>query len=380
MKYKICTITGSRADFGILEPLLMEIKNDKKLRLDLIITGSHVSRVFGSSIEEVKKKNFSTKNIIKIIKKKDDGLSILNQSAFLINQMSKKLKKLKPNCILILGDRFEIFISAYCAFLMNIPIVHLHGGEETIGSLDNALRHGISQMADLHFVSTNQYFKKILSLGKEKKTIFNYGSLAIENFSNINFLDKVKLEQNINFKFKKNNLLITLHPTTKENITFEDQINPTLKALKKFKEVGKIFTVPNNDIGSKFFIKKIRSFIKKDKNSKFIKSMGFENYSSCLKYVDCVVGNSSSGIIEAPYFNIFSLNIGNRQLGRIKGKSIIDVNYNSLEISKVIKSILIKKKKNIKFKNPYYKKNTKKNIKSKIKMFLKKIKIKKYDN
>ena len=175
MKYKICTITGSRADFGILEPLLMEIKNDKKLRLDLIITGSHVSRVFGSSIEEVKKKNFSTKNIIKIIKKKDDGLSILNQSAFLINQMSKKLKKLKPNCILILGDRFEIFISAYCAFLMNIPIVHLHGGEETIGSLDNALRHGISQMADLHFVSTNQYFKKILSLGKEKKTIFNYG-------------------------------------------------------------------------------------------------------------------------------------------------------------------------------------------------------------
>jgi len=369
---KICFITASRSDYGILKNLIFLTKKSKFFRTDIIATGSHFSRSLGNTSEEIKKDKIEVKHKIKLKESKIDNYKIiLNQSSELIEKMSKKLKLVKPDIIIVLGDRFEILFSAYIAFLMNIPIAHIHGGEITQGSVDNVFRYSISKMSNLHFVATKRSKKRLIKSEIKKNQIFHVGSPSIASIKDIKFKSKGNMEKIFKFKFLKKNIMVTFHPTTKEKVFYKNQINNLLEALAKLENVGIIFTNPSNDIGNKYFIKRIKIFIKKRKNAILISSLGRENYFSCLKIVNVVVGNSSSGIIEAPSIGCPTLNIGARQKGREQAMSIINSTYNKDEIFKKLNNILSHEKKK-KYNNPYFRKYTNEKIFNLIKIYLKK--------
>jgi len=369
---KICFITASRSDYGILKNLIILAKNSKLFRTDIIATGSHLSHLLGKTANEIKKDKIKIKHKIKLNESKSDSHKIiLNQSSELIKKLSKKIELVKPDIIIILGDRFEILFSAYTAFLMNIPIAHIHGGEITIGSIDNAFRYSISKMSNLHFVATKKSKERLIKNEIDKKKIFHVGSPSITSVKDINFKSKKNLQHIFKFKFLNKNIIVTFHPTTKEKTNYKSQINNFLGALEKLRNVGIIFTKPSNDIGNKYFIDKIKVFVKKHKNSILISSLGRENYFSCLKIANAVVGNSSSGIIEAPSIGCPTLNIGERQKDREQAKSIINSSYNKKKIYKKLIFLLKRKKKKI-YTNPYLKKNTNRKIINLIKIYFKK--------
>jgi len=357
MRKKICILTSSRSEYGILKNLISLFKKSKFFKLEIIVTGAHLSKYFGKTINEMIDDGISIDHKVYIKINKDDHQSVINQSSILVKAISKKLNSIKPDLLLLLGDRFEVFLTTYAAFLMNIPVAHIHGGEITRGSIDNAFRFSISKMSNLHLVATKKSKKKLIQYDIEKKNIFHVGSPSVSNLNDINFYSKIELEKILKFKFKKKNILVTLHPTTKENIDYREQINSLLKSLSKLNHIGMIFSKPSNDIGHKYFIEKIKIFTKKNPNSVFISSLGRNIYFSCLKTVDIVIGNSSSGIIEAPSLGCRTLNIGKRQFGREQSESIVNTTYNSKEISQKLKKIINKKHYKNYF-NPYYKKNT----------------------
>ena len=241
--------------------------------------------------------------------------------------------------VLILGDRYEIFAAAISSTILNIPIAHLHGGELTFGAIDDAFRHCITKISNIHFASNSEYSKRIVQMGEDPKNVFNVGALGVENIMKLKRLNKRELEQKLKFKFLKKNLMITFHPETLSETSNKKQIKELLEALFEFKNTLMIFTMPNADNDSRIIIKSIEEFVSKSSNSVYFKNLGTVNYLSCLKYVDGVVGNSSSGIIEVPSFRVGTVNIGNRQTGRIKPESIIDCEANKKQIIEAINTI-----------------------------------------
>jgi GDP/UDP-N,N'-diacetylbacillosamine 2-epimerase (hydrolysing) len=276
----------------------------------------------------------------------------------LMQKFTKEINKDKPDLIILLGDRHEILTIAICAMILKVPIAHIHGGEITEGAFDDQIRHAITKLSHLHFVSTEKYKKRVSQMGENKNNVHNVGSLGVENIKRIKFLKKNVIEKKLKYNLNKKNLLITFHPVTlhKQNET----IDPLLNSLGKLKDTNLLFTSPSADPGSNAIIKKIKKFVSKNKNSKFYFSLGQQLYFSCVKIFDGVVGNSSSGIIEVPSLKKGSINIGNRQKGRVVSKSIINCKNNEASIDLSLKKLLSKKFiKNVKNnKNPYYKKNT----------------------
>ncbi len=371
-KKRICFISSSRAELGIMRNLILELQKIKRIKTELILIGPHeIYRKNNKNINEIfeyKIKNFEH---IKISKKIDTPFDILSRSGELINQISKKFKKKKINYIIILGDRYEALICSYCAVICGIPIIHISGGDETFGSYDNLFRHSISQFANLHFATNKKSKKKLIKMDIDPKTIFNYGSLSVENINFHIFKKKNKLLRELNINFKKKNFIVTMHPETirKKNLK---KIDILLDAIKKFKEYLFIFTGANNDEEGDLINKRILASSKKQKNIVFIKSLGQKNYFNLLKYVNGVIGNSSSGVTEVPSFNIRTINIGDRQSGRIKAKSVVNVDFSKEKIIDAIKKISNDKFKNIKknLKNPYGSKNTHILLKKKILQFI----------
>ena len=360
MKKKICVVTSSRSEYGILKNLILLIKRSKSFQLEIIVTGAHLSKSFGNTIDEIIDDRIIVKHKINIDlnkKKRDNSESIINQSSILVKGVYKKLTFIKPDLLLLLGDRFEIFVTAYASLLMNIPIAHIHGGEITTGSIDNVFRFAISKMSNLHFVATKKSKARLIKNDMNKKKVYIVGSPSISDLKNVKFHSKEYLEKILQFTFQKKNILVTLHPTTKEKIDYKNQIRILLRSLKSFKDIGIIFTQPSNDIGSKYFISQVKKFVKNNKNCIFVNSLGRESYLSCLKNIDVVVGNSSSGIIEAPSLGCKSLNIGNRQSGREQAESVINSSYDCNEIITKLK-VSINKNKKKKYLNPYFFKNT----------------------
>jgi GDP/UDP-N,N'-diacetylbacillosamine 2-epimerase (hydrolysing) len=381
---KISLVSSSRADYGILKNLIFKMQKDKKIDLSFYVTGSHLQNKFGKTVNEIIKDKIIIKKKIRIDVKGDKNWDIANAVSTGIRKFSQEFKKNKPDILLVLGDRYEIFSVAVAAMTHQIPIAHIHGGESTEGIIDEAIRHSITKMSHIHFVSTKKYFKRLIQLGEKKQNIFYVGSLGVENLRFFNYqpLNKIKKKYKI---FEKKILMITFHPETLENNSKKNLL-VLLSALKKFKNSALLFTMANAEAGYKEINNEIRSFCKKNKNAHYFKSMGQDLYFSLCKKADCIIGNSSSGIIEAPSLITPTINLGNRQLGRVKAKSVISIDFNKKKIIKTIQNSLnFKNLKNSKkseiFKNPYKKNNTSDNILKKLKSFkTKNILIKKFND
>lgn len=339
---KICAVTGSRSEYGLLKRLMIQIKKSKKLKLQILVTGSHLSYRFGNTINFVKSDGFKINCKINIKLNSDTNIGILESMSIALKVFAKSLDKLKPDALLILGDRYEIFIAATAAMILGIPIIHLHGGELTEGAFDEAMRHSITKMSHLHFVSTEVYKKRVIQLGEQPKKVFNVGALCMDEIKKMKFLKKKEIEKKLKFTFLNKNLLITFHPVTLEYQSTPRQVDELLKALSNFKDTGLIFTMPNADISNKIVFKKIKNFCLVNKNAKFYFALGNLFYLSIIKYVDAVVGNSSSGIIEVPSFKKGTVNIGERQRGRLAAKSVIHCKTDAKSIVKSINYIYSK--------------------------------------
>ncbi len=352
---KISIISSSRADYGILKNLIVKLSNDKKFNLDFIVTGSHLDKKYGKTISFIKKDKVIINHKIRINLGKTSKLNISHIISEYIKKISKYLDKSRPDGIIILGDRYEMLAIATVANIFNIPIFHLHGGEVTSGSYDDQIRHSITKLSFLHFASTLRAKNRIIQMGEDKKRVFFVGSLGVENL--LKYKKKNNLTKIFDFKLKNKKILISYHSQTKNiKLSRLDFLN-ILKALKYFKNCSLIFTKPNHDFDSDFILKNIKKFLKTNKNAILISSLGQENFYECLKNFDCIVGNSSAGIIEAPSAKIPSVNIGNRQEGRDMAKSVYTIKGNQIIIRKILNKILSSKKiRN--FKNPYFK-NTK---------------------
>ena len=320
---KICVVTGSRAEYGLLYNLLKEFHKDKFFQLKIVATNMHLSPEFGNTYKEIEK-DFKIDKKVEILLSSDSSVGISKSMGLAQISFAEVYDNLQPDMVIVLGDRYEIFSAAICAMISQIPIIHLHGGELTLGAQDDVIRHSITKMSHLHFAATNEYKKRIIQLGENPKNVFNTGALGIENIKKIKFLSKKEFEKSINFKLEKKNILVTFHPTTLETNNVID-FKELLIVLEKLKDTNIIFTKANSDVGGRKINLMIDIYVKKNsKNSKAFISLGQLKYLSALKHVDAIVGNSSSGLLEAPSFKIGTINIGNRQKGRIKAASVID--------------------------------------------------------
>ena len=321
---KICIITGSRAEYGLLYWLMKQINSNKDLELQLIVTGMHLSSDFGLTYKEIEK-DFKINKKIDMDLSDDTSLSISKSMGLAQISFSEAYNEIKPDIITVLGDRYEIFSAVSAAMIANVPIAHIHGVELSEGSWDNNIRHSISKMAHIHFAATELYKKRIIQLGEDPRKIYNVGGLGIENIKKIKLLSKYQFEDSIKFKLNKKNILVTYHPVTLENDTSKEHFQELLNAIDNLNNTNIIFTKANSDLNGRVINQMIDDYVLKNykKSISFI-SLGQLRYLSALKYVDAVVGNSSSGLLEAPSFNVGTINIGDRQKGRIKAESVID--------------------------------------------------------
>lgn len=350
---KICVISGSRADYGIMSNLIKKIKNHKDFKLNLIITGSHLSKKFGLTANEIIKDKIPISDKIYIKENKNYYQNI----SHLINQYSKVIKKINPKIVVLLGDRYEIFAAAISSYLHRIPIGHIHGGEVTSGSMDDGFRHSITKLSYLHFAATNKSQKRILQLGEKKSNVFYVGSLSLENIKNIKFLTKSQIEKKYNTKLKKKVAFVVFHPNTIDVNNDILDINKILSTFKEFSDYSFIFSGSNIDMGGIKISKKLKEFSKKN-NFLFQDSFGKVDFLSIIKFSRVIVGNSSSGIIEAPSLKTFTINIGERQKGRELSKSIFNSSFDNKQFFNLFKKLDKIKVTNKYFQfNPYKSKN-----------------------
>ena len=357
MKKKICVITSSRADYGLLKNLILNIQNKNDLQLQLIVSGSHLSKEYGYSKKEIVGDKVKISREVKIIQSKSRAEDICKSFSLAINGFSETYKNLRPDCLVYLGDRYEILAAAYAGLIHNIPKIHIHGGELTEGVIDDATRHAITKISDFHFVAHKTYQDRVIQLGENPKNIHLIGAMGIENIEKTKTLSLLGIEKKFNIKLSDKIFLVTLHPVTLSQQLTKETIDNLLKVLSIFKDYSIIFTSPNQDTYRDIIEKKIREFIKKRKKSYYIKNLGSLNYFSIVKLSKCVIGNSSSGILEVPSFKIPTVNIGTRQKGRIIARSTINCQNSISSIKKAIyKALKLNLKK---MKNPHKHKNQK---------------------
>ena len=346
MKVKLknlCFVTSSRADFDLLFHTLERIENSKIFNLQLIVTGSHLFKRHGETINQIRDSGF---NIDQIVKLKDESTTegVINNMSIALKSFSKAYSTLNPDMVVVLGDRFEIFSSALASFINNIPIAHIHGGEVTLSAQDDAMRHGITKMSSLHFVSHLKYKKRVIQLGEKPSSVHVVGPLGAERIRKLEKYTREEAEEILKYKFLDKNVLVTYHPETLKKGENRKNFREILNALQRFKDIGVIFTSPNIDAESDKIRSMINSFVKKNNNrSIHYESMGDKLYFSTMINVDCVLGNSSSGIIEAPILRTPTINIGDRQSGRVQENSIINIKPEKADVINAINLIFSSK-------------------------------------
>ncbi len=352
---KICLVTGTRAEFGLLKNLIKKFNNDAEINLSLLVTGSHLSPFHRETINEIIEEGFEIKSKIYLELDSDTAQSISNATANGVKGFSEVFCQLKPNLLLVLGDRYEILSAVLPACFHNIPIAHIHGGERTEGLIDESIRHAITKFSHLHFVASEVYRKRVIQLGENPKRVFNVGGLGVDAINELILLNKNQLSDKLNISFSKRNLLVTYHPETLDNQLSKIGIDEILKSLNKIEETTLIFTLPNADQNNIYIVEKINEFVKNKNNSYSFNSLGQLNYFSLLKICDGIIGNSSSGLLEVPFFKKATINIGNRQKGRLKANSVIDCPSKENDILKSIDRIYSEDFKKIlrKVKSPY---------------------------
>ncbi len=356
---KICVVTGSRAEYGILRNLMAAIKADPEVQLQVIATNQHLSKLQGETYKEIERDGFTID--YKVYMADDEAPDNANTTAKSISRgvsgFADAFDALHPDLLLILGDRYEMLAVASTALIYKIPIAHLHGGEITEGAFDDAIRHAISKMSHLHFTSTEAYRNRVIQLGEQPERVFNVGALGVENVMKNDFMSKEEIESSLNFQLTDKCLLCTYHPVTLSNMSSEVQVLNLLKALDYYKDYHIIFTYSNSDTNSQIIIKRIQEYVDRNKGRcMFIPSLGQRRYFSALKYMTAVLGNSSSGIIEVPSFGIPTLDIGDRQKGRIAADCVIHCGYSIEEIKEGLEKVVNYPSKAID--NHYYKEGT----------------------
>ncbi len=339
MSRKICVVTSSRADYGLLRWVMQGIKDDPKLNLQVIATGMHLSPTFGLTYRVIEEDEFRIDAKVEILGSSDSPVAIAESMALALAGTAKAFSELKPDLVVVLGDRFEIFAATAAALVSKIPVAHLHGGETTVGAFDEAFRHSITKMSHLHFVATDEYRSRVIQLGENPKNVYLVGGLGIDSIKNLPLLSREELEGQLGIEFGAKSLLITFHPVTLDVESPENQMKELLAALTQLKDTTLIFTMPNADTGGHVLIKMIEEFVSQNENAKVFTSLGQLKYLSCISYVDGVVGNSSSGITEVPTFKKGTINVGDRQLGRTQAASVINCEPTEKDIESAIKTL-----------------------------------------
>ena len=337
---KICVITGSRAEYGLLSGLMKQIDESEDLKLQIIATNMHLSPEFGLTYKEIEKDGFVIDKRVEMLLSSDTSSATAKSVGLGMIGFGDAYEDLRPDLIVVLGDRYEILAAVSTALFFKIPVAHLHGGEITEGAYDDAIRHAITKMSHLHFTSTEEYRKRVIQLGESPDRVFNVGAIGVENIKKSSFLSKEELENSLDFKLGDKSLLVTFHPVTLETCTTREQCDNLLEVLTKHSEYRILFTFPNSDTDGCVIVDCIKDFVAKNKDRAIaFKSLGKLRYLSALKYVSAVIGNSSSGILEVPSFGIPTLDIGDRQKGRIAAKSVVHSGVSMEEIEQGFKLI-----------------------------------------
>lgn len=358
---KICVITGSRAEYGLLSRLMSAIKADNDLQLQVIATNMHLSPEFGLTYKEIEADGFVIDKKVEMLLSSDTSNATTKSVGLAMMGFADACEDLKPDMILVLGDRFEILAAVSTALFYKIPVAHLHGGEITEGAYDDSIRHAITKMSHLHFTSTEEYRKRVIQLGEHPENVFNVGALGVENIHKVSLMSKEELEESLSFMLGEKSLLVTYHPVTLENATAKSQCENLLEALDTYNDYKVIFTMPNSDTDGKVIMGLINNYVyTHPKQAVAFTSLGLKRYLSTLNYVTAVIGNSSSGILEVPSFGVPTLNIGDRQKGRIAAKSVVHCGTSKEEIVKGLEVALSKEHKKVSEEcmNPYDKDGT----------------------
>ena len=324
MRRKVCVITGTRAEYGLLRWLMEEIRASAFLQLQVVAAGMHLAPEFGCTYREIERDGFILDRKVELLLSSDTPVGISKSIGIGVVGFADALQQLAPDIVVVLGDRFEILAAAIAATIARIPLAHIHGGEASEGAFDESSRHSITKMAQLHFVAAKEYRRRVIQLGEQPERVFLVGGMGVDAISRLKLLERGELESALGFSLAQRNLLVTFHPATLEGATAGKQMEELLAALGQLSDTNLILTLPNADTDGRVLIELINQFVTSHPNSRSYSSLGQLRYLSCMKHVDAVVGNSSSGLTEAPTFGRGTINIGDRQRGRLKATSVID--------------------------------------------------------
>ena len=370
---KICVVTATRAEYGLLKPVMSRIKDDEGLELQILVIGAHLSPEFGLTYKEIEKDGFEIDQKIEMLLSSDTSTGVVKSMGVELISLAEYFEGHRPDMLVVLGDRYEMLMVASAALIFAIPIAHIHGGEITEGAFDDAIRHSITKMSQIHFASTEEYRHRIIQLGENPRNVFYTGALGVENIVNEELLDRTSLESDIDFFIDENTIMVTYHPVTLENIPSKVQFEKLLAVIEKNEKLRVIFTKANSDTDGRIINYMIDKFVESHKERCVaFTSLGRVRYLSALQFCGAVVGNSSSGIIEAPSFHIPTINIGNRQQGRIYADTVINCGYEMESIQMALDKAFSGEFQNqLKMvNNPYEKTGTSKLIVEKIKEML----------
>ena len=338
---KICVVTGTRAEYGLLAPLMSLLKQDSDIDFQLVVTGAHLSAQHGSTLKFIEQDGFVANALVDLALSDDSALGVANAAGRATSQLADAFAKLKPDVVVVLGDRYEILGAAQAALILGIPIAHIHGGEVTTGAFDDSIRHAITKMSNLHFCAAEDYQRRLIQLGESPDTVFNVGALGVDVLLNIPKMSRDELASVVGIALGKELLLVTFHPTTRSEMTVATELHELLSALEHFALATIVFTGVNADPGYSLVNNEIQKFVARDSSRRVLhNSLGQKSYINLMSIADVVIGNSSSGIIEAPALHVATVNIGTRQDGRLRADSIIDVKFGQNEIRTAIETAL----------------------------------------
>lgn len=369
---KVCVLTATRAEYGLLKTVIKKLKQREEIDVRVVVTGAHLSSEFGLTYREIAKDGINIDKKIEILLSSDSTVSVSKSMGLAMISFAEYFHDSKPDLLVVLGDRYETIAVCLAAMNERIPIAHLHGGETTEGAIDEAIRHSITKMSSLHFVSTEKYRKRVIQLGEHPNTVFNVGAMGVENALKTKLLSRDELQKALGIELRPHYAVVTFHPVTLENDTAEQQVKEVLEALVTFDNFDYIITKANADASGRSINNIIDEFCENRDNMYCFYSLGVQRYLSAVKYADMVIGNSSSGLIEVPSFGIPTINIGDRQKGRIKAESVFDCEPSKEDIINTINLAINKKDMMGKIVNPYEGVNTSEEIVNIICEFVKK--------
>lgn len=340
-KRKICVVTGTRAEYGLLYWLMKEIQADNALELQIIATGAHLSPEFGLTYKTIERDGFVIDEKVEMLLSGDTPTAITKSMGLGLIGFADGLNRLKPEVMVLLGDRYEALVAAQAAMVACVPIAHIHGGEATEGLIDEAIRHSITKMSLLHFTAAEEYRRRIIQLGESPDRVFNFGAIGLDNIRRLKLLSKEEFSSETGFQWKKINFLVTYHPVTLEKGGPEDAMQALFDALDAFPNVGIIFTQANSDTDGRLINSMTQEYVARHKDRMlYVKTLGQVRYLSAVRFMDAVIGNSSSGILEVPSFRVPSVNLGARQRGRLMAPSVINCEETCADIQTAIKQAI----------------------------------------